>query len=496
MLSRPAAGAKPTHKPDYLLNSIHSSGTAPEESLITTLHSIIINGTTIRYNATVGRLPVVDSKGTTEAFIFFTSYERQPATNIEQRPVTFAFNGGPGGSSIWLHLGAAGPLRVPLKSQGTTLPSTNTLINNAYTWLTFTDLVFIDPVGTGYSRPALKVQPDKFYTVDGDITAAANFILTFLSRFKRWKSPLYIAGESYGTTRAVGLSDYLQSEKAIAPSGIILLSSALNFQTFLFDPGNDLPCVLILPTFTASAWYHHRLDKVAGSRELTDILTGAESWSQHEYLMSLFKGLRLTPEEKSLIEDSLAKYSGLSRAFITEHGIRISQLTFAQKLLEDSSIGILDSRITALNISNDNPFSYSDPSLFITSAPYTALINDYLRRDLGYRTPLEYVYLSEAINRQWKWTTPSSQGYLNMTPLLAKAMSINPRLRVFAGMGYYDLATPYFSQRYAFEHLGSDSSLFKRCTIRSYATGHQIYTSDTGLESLTKDLNDFFVSKQ
>jgi carboxypeptidase C (cathepsin A) len=200
----------------------------------------------------------------------------------------------------------------------------------------------------------------------------------------------------------------------------------------------------------------------------------------------------LTSDEFSHAEDSLALFTGLSKTFIQKNGLRIDQLSFAQELFEDSILGILDSRITGAAISNVSPFSFSDPSLFVTSAPYTALINDYLRNDLKYNTKQEYVFLSDQINRQWKWTSPSSQGYLNVTPLLCKAMSINKRLRVFAGMGYYDLTTPYLSQKYTLHHLSQNSSLLKRCMIREYPTGHMIYTSDSGLSSLTQDLGVFY----
>ncbi|HEX2958178.1 MAG TPA: hypothetical protein VHO70_15195 [Chitinispirillaceae bacterium] len=465
-----------------------------EELISEVSNSININNQKLIYKATAGRLPISDSSEAPEAYIFFITYQKQPlnAKVVEQRPITFAFNGGPGASSIWLHLGAAGPMKVPLGSQGTTLPDIDTLITNQSTWLTFTDMVFVDPVGTGYSRPAIKTNAGKFYSVDGDIVAAAQFITTFLTRFNRWKSPIYLAGESYGTTRICGLCDFLQSKKAIAPEGIILLSLALNFQTFSFETGNDLPCILTLPSFCAAAWYHKRLNKDLNHMGLQDALSAAETWSKGIYHTTLFDGSSSAHNEINRTEDSLTLFTGLNNKFIKKSGLRIDQFTFVQELLADSILGILDSRITGAGISTVSPFPYSDPSLFITSAPYTSLINHYLRNDLKYVTTLKYIFLSDQINRQWKWTSPSSQGYLNVTPQLCRAMSINKRLRVFACMGYYDLATPYFSQKYTLHHLSSDSSLLRRCMIREYPTGHMIYTSDSGLSALTGDLRRFY----
>lgn len=472
-----------------------SSSSESEELISEVSNSITINNQKIMYTATAGRLPVGDSSGTPEALMFFIAYQKQPLKEIVQRPVTFAFNGGPGASSIWLHLGAAGPMRVPLGTQGTTLPAIDTLIPNVNTWLTFTDLVFVDPVGTGYSRPAKKENAGNFYAVDGDITAAAQFITTFLTKYNRWRSPLYLAGESYGTTRVCGLCDFLQSKKSIAPEGVILLSLALNFQTFSFDPGNDLPCALMVPSFCATAWYHKRLNNDLNRTSLQKVLSIAENWSDGPFHSSLFAGSQLTSNEINITQDSLALFTGLSTSFIKKNGLRIDQLAFAQELLADSILGILDSRITGAGISTVSPFSFSDPSLFVTSAPYTALINDYLRNDLKYVTTQEYVIISDQINRQWRWSSPSSQGYLNITPLLCKAMSINKRLHVFAGMGYFDLATPYFSQMYTLNHLSQDSSLLKRCTVREYPTGHMIYTSDSGLSALTGDLKKFYTGE-
>ncbi len=482
---------KPT-KPQTGSNHNISSSSPSEELISQVSNSITINNKRLSYTATAGRLPISDLSGTTEAFLFFVAYQMQPLKEIQRRPITFAFNGGPGASSIWLHLGAAGPMRVPIGTQGTTLPSIDTLITNQHTWLTFTDLVFVDPVGTGYSRPTMKSDIAKFYSVEGDIIAAAQFITTFLTKFNRWKSPLYLAGESYGTTRVCGLCDYLQNKKSIAPQGLVLLSLALNFQTFSFDPGNDLPCVLILPSFCATAWYHKHLSKYYNSMELQEVLAAAKAWAEGGYHTTLFDGSSIKKNVINNTSDSLASFTGLSETFIKKNGLRIDQFAFVQELVADSILGILDSRITGGSVSTVSSFSYSDPSLFVTSAPYTALINHYLHNDLKYTSTLEYVFLSEQITRQWKWTSPSSQGYLNVTPLLCKSMSINKHLRVFTGMGYYDLTTPFFSQIYTLHHLSQDSTLIRRCMIREYPTGHMIYTSDSGLSSLTRDLRAYY----
>jgi len=463
-----------------------------------THHRIIIDGKELRYTATAGRLAVGDTAGHPTAFIFFTSYEREPGGAPDNRPITFAFNGGPGASSMWLHLGAAGPWRALFGGDGTELPAIDSLVVNNRTWLPFTDLVFVDPVGTGYSRAAPGDDPDKFFTVNSDVRIMAQFLQNYLSRYERWPSPKFIAGESYGATRAAGLSEYLQSAMNMAIDGVILISSALDFQTISFEPGNDLAYVLALPSYTAAAWYHKRLRPDFQEIGLEQCVSAAEQWTLKSYLPRLFRGTAPTQQPDSGGFDSLAVFSGLSPLYIREREQRVDAFGFASHLIADqlAMVGILDSRIVTGATSRGSRYGYTDPSLFIPAGPLTALINDYLRKDLAYASPLEYVAFSNEVNRKWRWSESSGQGYVNMIPSLRNAMSINGRLRLFAAMGYFDLATPYLSQRYALEHIGGDSAVRSRITSVCYPAGYQIYTHIPSLDRLTADVEAFVAHKQ
>jgi len=469
--------------------SAPSSGRGPAaDSVFTTQHAIMVQGKAIHYAAAAGRLAVRDVNDSVVAHLFFTYYALQPPRDPRRTPLTFAFNGGPGASSMWLHIAAAGPRRALLGENGTGLPGADTLVDNQYTWLPYSDLVFVDPIGTGFSRAAQGVDPGRFFSVDADIKIMSQFIQAFLSRYGRWTSPLYLAGESYGTLRAAGLASVLQEKLGAVVEGIIFISSALNFQLIAFDPGNDLAAALAVPSYTATSWYHRRL----GPKQnvpLDTVLHSAERWAMGEYLLGLSKGSALAPPGRERIADSLAAFCGLSRQYLAAHDLRIDPFGFSREVLSflGRRTGILDGRVACLR----GPDDFDDPAMFVVAGPLTALVNDYLRRELSYATPLDYVYLSESANGSWQWSARRAQGYADETPSLRGAMSINPRLRVLAAMGYFDLATPYLSQRYAFEHLGSDSAIVKRIAVHCYPAGHQIYTNPPSLAKLFSDVASF-----
>ncbi len=467
----------------------------PAETLVTTNHVITINGKQVRYTATAGLMKIVDSAGNPIANIFFTAYFKQPEAKVNRRPIAFAFNGGPGASSMWLHLAAIGPKRALFGENGIGLPGTDTLVNNDYTWLPFTDLVFVDPVGTGYSRSALGVDAHRFYSVNSDIRIMADFIRLFLTMNQRWTSPLFLIGESYGTFRAAGLSQYLQSNMSKSVNGIILVSSVLNFQFISFDPGNDLAFVLALPSYASAAWFHKQLPAFEKS-DLDHTLGAARKWAESKYLIGLSKGSALTEEQRKTVADSLSVFTGLPESYVLEHGLRVSPFGFVRQLLarQHQSIGILDARETAINAPPVDPHEYRDPSFFVVAAPLTDLTNNYLRKDLAFSTSLEYVFLSEDVNRQWQWSEPSTQGYVDRSSSLREAMSVNKKLRVFAAMGLFDLVTPCESQRYGFEHLASDSSFMQRIQMKAYPSGHQLYTHIPSLRQFTGDVEKFVLN--
>jgi carboxypeptidase C (cathepsin A) len=459
---------------------------APAAAPAVTHHSIEVNGKRLAYTATAGYLTLTDKEGKPQANIFFVAYTKDGDESVTRRPLAFAFNGGPGASSVWLHLGGIGPKRVPLAGDGTQLPVVDRLVDNEWTWLTFTDLVFIDPVGTGYSRAAPGVDASQFYNVPGDIDASGEFIRRYVTQYERWLSPKLVIGESYGTTRAAGLATRLPQAAGLDLAGVVLLSSALSFQTFFPEGGNDLPYPLALPTFTAVAAYHQRLPAAAPD------LAQVEQWALTEYAAALAQGDRLPEAERSRLLDRLVQLTGLPRDYLEMSHLRVGAAQFTKELLRDQGrvVGLLDGRVAGVDTSALGEFPEYDPSLFLTTGPYVAVINDYLRRDLGFETTLRYEYLSRQVNREWKYAS-AGRGYLYVADDLAEAMTKDRRLRVFSGAGRYDLTTPYLSQQYTFDHMELDPSVRGRLTFKVYPSGHQLYTDLASLKELTADAAAF-----
>jgi len=388
-------------------------------------------------------------------------------------------------------LGALGPKRVPL-TEGKTLPPPYRWITNEYTWLDFTDLVFIDPVGTGYSRPAPGVKAEEFFGVKEDIRSIADFIRFYLTRYERWLSPKVIAGESYGTTRTAGLSGYLQNRLGMSLNGVILISSVLNFQTITFTPGNDLPYILYLPSYTFAAWYHRKLPPTLQA-DIKQTQQEVEQFAMTEYLLALAKGNALSDGERNRIVDKLAEYTGLQKTFIKNSNLRINRDDFLTELLrtENRQLGVLDSRITGNY--QVNTFM-EDPSVFETTGPLVAAWNDYVRNELNYKNDLPYIFLSEKANRAWKWGS-AAEGYVNVAETLGLAMSENRSLKVFIASGHYDLDTAYFAAKYIVNHLNIAPALQGNITLAYYDAGHQMYTHPASLKKLSRDIEGFFKKK-
>jgi carboxypeptidase C (cathepsin A) len=460
--------------------------------LSVTRHTISIDGKMLEYSATAGYLSIMDENEKEEAKIFFVAYEKLPSANQADRPITFAFNGGPGAASIWLHLGAMGPKYVPFPDNGTAMPRRPKLIENDATWLDFTDLVFIDPVGTGFSRAAEGVEAKKFFEVEGDIASIGQFIQLYLSKFNRWLSPIYLAGESYGTTRAAGLAGHMQDKLGIYPAGLVLISSVLDFQTILFEENNDLPYVLVLPTMTATAWYHKKLPPDL-QKDLAAALAEVESWSLNVYLPALAKGEALSDAERDKIATELAKYTGLSKAYLLRSDLRVSNQRFTKEFLRNEKrlIGLMDSRVPGYPESNLGEYSGYDPAFFITIGPLAMAMNAYVRGELGYKSDLPYEYLSRKANHSWDLDY-QGRGYLNVAPTLQEAMTKNTHLRVFIAGGYYDLTTPYYTNIYMARHLGLAKELRNNILFKHYPSGHQMYTDPAVRKKLKQDAEAFF----
>jgi carboxypeptidase C (cathepsin A) len=462
----------------------------PEPPPIVTHHEIHIGGKTLRYTATAGMMPLKNNDtGEVEAHIFYISYTldgQQP----ERRPLTFSFNGGPGSASVWLHLGAIGPKRVRMQPDGMMPAPPYQLVDNEYTWLDQTDLVFIDPVGTGYSRAVKRDQTKKFLGLRGDIESVGEFIRLYLGRSERWSSPLFLVGESYGTTRAAGLSGYLV-EHGIAFNGIMLISSILNFQTTDFTAGNDLPYVLFLPSYASAAWYHKKLGP--DLQDFAKLRGEVEQWAAGGYAEALAKGDRLTPAERQDTIDHLARYTGLSKTYIDESNLRIDEPHFTKELLRDQrkTIGRLDSRFTGTSRSAVAERSEFDPSMSAIRPPYTAMFNHYVRTELGYKSDLEYYILGGGFRfDEWDWGVQRG-GFPDTAQALKDAFDKNPFMKLFVGSGYYDFATPYFATQYTLNHMALDPSQHARISLGYYGAGHMMYIQDSSLAELKRDVGAF-----
>ncbi len=461
----------------------------PEEPPVVTQHEIKVQGKTLAYTVTTGLMPINNEKGEKEADIFFMAYTLDNTGSASHRPLMFSFNGGPGSASVWLHLGALGPKRVQMLEDGNLPAPPYRAVENEYTWLEQTDLVFIDPVGTGYSRPAKPDLGPKFWGLKGDIESVGEFIRMYLTRYQRWISPLFLVGESYGTTRAAGLAGHL-IEKGIAMNGILLVSSILNFQTALFGKGNDLPYILFLPTYTATAWYHQRLSDDL-QQSLPKTLAEVEAWAETGYATALAKGDALSTRARQETINRLARYTGLSKRFIEDNDLRIEIFRFCKELLRDQkrTVGRLDSRIKGRDALNSTEKPDFDPSMTAIRPPYTAVLNDYLRRELGYKSDLEYYILGGGINTSWDWAV--KQGYADTSEALRSAFAKNPYMQLFVASGYYDLATPYFATRYTLSHLGLDPDLRANITTADYEAGHMMYIHNASLAKLKADVTEF-----
>lgn len=464
-----------------------------EELLSETSHRVTVDGRALAYKATAGTLILKDEDGTPKASVFYMAYTLDGVSDPGQRPLTFSFNGGPGSSSVWLHLGLLGPRRVLMTEDGHALPPPYALVDNEYSLLDVTDLVFIDPVTTGYSRTVPDEDPQQFHGVQEDVEAVGEFIRLYASRFERWASPKFLIGESYGTTRAAGLAGYLQGRHGMYLNGIMLVSSILNFQTARFDVGNDLPYILFLPTYTATAWYHQRL---AGELQgdLRSTLDEVEAFALGDYAQALIRGDALEGHERERIADRLARYTGLSREYVLQTNLRIRIHRFVKELRRDDrlSVGRLDSRFTGVDRDAAAETYDYDPSYAAIQGPYTATLNDYVRRELGFEIDLPYEILSGRV-RPWNWGDNENR-YVNVAETLREAMTRNPRLKVFVANGYFDLATPYFATQYTFDHLGLDESLRHNISMGYYEAGHMMYIHLPSLKQLKEDLSRFVLS--
>jgi carboxypeptidase C (cathepsin A) len=462
----------------------------PEEKSVQSKHSIKLGGQELKYTATAGTILLKLEDGTPKASIFYVAYTKDDVGDVSQRPITFSFNGGPGSASVWLHLGLLGPRRVQMGDAGSLLPPPYKLVDNEASLLDVSDLVFIDPVSTGYSRAVPGEAPKQFHGVEEDVQSVAEFIRLYATRNKRWSSPKFLAGESYGTTRAAGLSGYLQQRFGMYLNGIVLISTILNFETAEFDSGNDLPYVLYLPTYTAIAWYHKKLPADLQG-DLQKAVEESRKFAVGEYSDALMTGDALSSSRRLEIAQKLARLTGLSTDYIDRTNLRIEIMRFTKELLrsERKTIGRIDGRFTGFDRDAAGETPEFDPSIAAIIGPYSGMLNDYARNDLKFDSDLPYEVLTGRV-RPWNYA-PYENRYVNVAETLRKAMTQNPFLHVFVAKGYYDLATPFFAADYTFDHLGLDPSLRKNLSSASYEAGHMMYVHPPSLMKLKQDIAKF-----
>ncbi len=452
----------------------------PADDLVTTSHSISVAGEELRYTATAGRI-VLRSEGHTEdkfdgpqakAEIFVVAYTADVGEEeAARRPVTFAFNGGPGSSSIWLHLGVLGPRRVLMGDAGDLAPPPYALADNEQTLLAHSDLVFIDPVSTGYSRAVKGEKSREFHGFGGDIESVGEVIRLWTTRNGRWMSPKYLCGESYGTTRAAALARHLQQRYGMYLNGLMLISCFLNGGSVMFTPGNDDPYVNYLPTYTAIANYHGK----HGGRPLREVLDEAHEYASGEYPRVLALGSRLTEQERAAAVTRIAALTGLSEQYVDRVDLRPEHVRFLTELLRDQrrTVGRIDGRFTGWDTDYGRETWTTDPSIDAIIGPYAAALNHYVRAELDYSSDLPYEVLTDRVH-PWSYKEFEAQ-HLFVLDKLAEAMRVNPHLRLHVACGYYDAATPHFAAETDIAHLAIPDELRANIEFAFYESGHMMY---------------------
>ena len=466
-----------------------------EESKVTKMDSVTIDGVKVDYRVTASTLTLKTDDDKDRASIFNVTYERMGQNGNERisqedrlkRPVVFAFNGGPGSSAVWLHLGALGPKLVPTTPDGTkTLPPPITVVENPSSILDIADIVFIDPVSTGFSRAEGETKAREFHGVQGDIRSVGDFIRRWTTENDRWASPKYLLGESYGGIRAAGLADHLQREYGMSLNGVVLLSSLVDFRTLRSSQADDLSYAVFLSSMTGAS-HHHK--KISGDRDA--LVKEAHAFAFGPYYSALLKGASISSEEKNSIADQLAKFTGLPASLFIETNLRLDATRYRKELLrsEGKVLGRFDARIAWPAIDSSEDYAGYDPSYSVVYGAFATALNDYLARDLGWTGHQPYKILTGDV-QPWDWGTNNS--VLNMSRYLESALRENPDLRILVMAGYTDLATPPANIQYSIDHLfGIPAERREAIKFTWYDGGHMFYLNQPDLEKLRKDLVEF-----
>ncbi len=453
-------------------------------------------GTKVSYTAKAATqvFEIKDAK----ASFFYVSYTKDGADPAD-RPILFCFNGGPGSSTVWLHLGLFGPKRMEFDEEGFKLGLQGQLIENDHSILDVADVVCVDALGTGFSRVEPEDKESDFHHFKHDVEAFSEFIVRYLNRNGRWLSPKYLAGESYGTLRGAAIARELFINHGVEFNGIMLISAILNYQTsgidvstYLVHPGNDLPFALYLPTYAATARYHGKLAKKYQSKKLRDFLDEVEEFALGDYWLALAKGDTLDEKTRSKVAARLSEYTGLDAEYIDHYDLRIHILRFCKELLRDQhrSVGRIDSRYTGIDRVRRGETIEADPSMDVTNAVATGALNDYVRRELGFDSDDIYEILSLDVNKRWDYEDFKNR-YVDTSEQMRELMSRSRGTRVFVANGYYDLATPHFATEYTFSHMGLDPEVRPNVQMEYYEAGHMMYVHEASLEKMAADLREF-----
>ncbi|AIE84872.1 S10 family peptidase [Fimbriimonas ginsengisoli] len=450
-------------------------------------HSATLAGKALSYTTTAGSMPIRNNQGETEGRIFFTAYRVKESG--AKRPVTFVFNGGPGSASLWLHLGFVGPKRVKMEPDGMMPPPPYELVANDESLLPETDLVMIDPVGTGYSRPEKPEYGKKFWGVQEDIRSVGEFIRMYLTEEQRWLSPVFVLGESYGGIRGAGLAEWLNGN-GIGLNGLILVSPYLNGNTADFSKANDQPYAFYLPTYSAAAWYHHKLPADLEKKPVGEVVKEVQAWVYDEYLPALTRGDTLSPDKRKAIRQKLQRYTGLSETYLENTNLRIRDNSFYKELrrADHYSVGRLDARFVGLDRLWSDAGPDFDAANSAITPPFVSCMNDYVRGELGFKSDLKYYVLGEGLTDSWNF----GSGALDTSESLRNALHQNPYTKLFVAMGYYDFACPLGTVEQSINQMELDPRLKSNIHRGYYPAGHMMYLDTPSRRKLHDDLAGFY----
>ena len=473
-----------------------AEGPPPKEETSVTDHTIKLGGQTISYKATAQTILLKDDKSEPTALLYSTAYTRADVKDPGTRPVAFVYNGGPGSSSVWLHMGSFGPRRVVTLNADVTPPAPYKVEDNLYSLLDKTDLVFVDPIGTGFSHAVGKAQNKDFWGVDSDVKSLAQFIEIYITRTNRWNSPKFLIGESYGTFRSAALANYLQEHHSIYVNGIVLISSVLDLGTISFYPGSDNAYIYYLPSYAATAWYHKMLKDRPEDRNA--FLEEARTFAQGELASALMKGDKLTESEKKQIAGEMMRFTGLSEDYLVKANLRVNLFQYMKELQRSRGLttGRLDARFSGPSYDLLGEFAEYDPQETAISGAFVAAFNSYVRGDLKFGLDRVYHVTADFNNQPWDWKHQGADqfgfpGSPNVEGDLIGAMLANPHLMVEVENGVYDLATPFFATEQTMDHLGLMPNLRKNIRLQYYEAGHMMYVRDEDLAKLKTNVAAF-----